>query len=205
MLEPVTEFKIENKRISENSPVYFIADIAANHDGDIVRAKELIHMAKEAGADAAKFQHFRAEKIVSDYGFKSLGNQKSHQSIWKKSVFEVFKDASVSSQWTQELKDTCNKVGITFFTSPYDFELVDHIDPYVPAYKIGSGDITWIEMIEYLSVAMIMYIRGDLLQKQAHHALQRLMKCVCCLSSPIKPSFIFFIQVSTGRICQHIC
>jgi sialic acid synthase SpsE len=151
MLEPVTEFKIENKRISENSPVYFIADIAANHDGDIVRAKELIHMAKEAGADAAKFQHFRAEKIVSDYGFKSLGNQKSHQSIWKKSVFEVFKDASVSSQWTQELKDTCNKVGITFFTSPYDFELVDHIDPYVPAYKIGSGDITWIEMIEYIA------------------------------------------------------
>jgi hypothetical protein len=63
----------------------------------------------------------------------------------------------------------------------------------------------WIEMIEYLSVAMIMYIRGDLLQKQAHHALQRLMKCVCCLSSPIMPSYIIFIQVSTGRICQHVC
>ena len=53
-------FQIENKTISKNSPTYFIADIAANHDGDIERAKDLIHLAAEAGADAAKFQHFQA-------------------------------------------------------------------------------------------------------------------------------------------------
>jgi sialic acid synthase SpsE len=151
MYEPRTELKIEDKTIGEDYPAYFIADIAANHDGDIVRAKELIYMAKEAGADAAKFQHFKAETIVSDYGFKSLGDQKSHQATWKKSVFDVYKDASVSAEWTKELKETCNKAGITFFTSPYDFDLVDHIDPYVAAYKIGSGDITWIEMIQYIA------------------------------------------------------
>jgi sialic acid synthase SpsE len=158
MHDPCTELKIESNFLGADYPAYFIADIAANHDGDIGRAKELIYMAKEAGADAAKFQHFRAESIVSDYGFKSLGDQKSHQATWKNSVFEVYKAATVSAEWTKELKDTCNKAGITFFTSPYDFELVDHIDPYVPAYKIGSGDITWIEMIEYIASKYKPYI-----------------------------------------------
>lgn len=151
MRDPQTELTIEDKRIGEDHPTYFIADIAANHDGDLGRAKELIYLAKEAGADAAKFQHFKAETIVSDHGFKSLGGQQSHQSKWKKSVFDVYKDASVSTDWTQALKETCDKAGITFFTSPYDFELVDHIDPYVPAYKIGSGDITWIDMVKRIA------------------------------------------------------
>jgi N-acetylneuraminate synthase len=80
-------------RIGEGSPPFFIADIAANHDGDIERAKELIWLAKESGATAAKFQHFIADTIVSDYGFRSLKNLKSHQSDWQKSVYEVYKDA----------------------------------------------------------------------------------------------------------------
>ena len=144
-------FKIENKEVGSSNPVYFIADIAANHDGDLNRAKDLIYLAAETGADAAKFQHFKAETIVSDRGFKSLGSQQSHQSKWKKSVFEVYKDASVSLDWTNEIVDTCKKAGITFFTSPYSKDLVDSIDPYVPAYKIGSGDITWIEMVEHIA------------------------------------------------------
>ena len=145
------EFRIENKLIGNGHPTYFIADIAANHDGDLGRAKELIYLAKEAGADAAKFQHFKAETIVSDYGFSVLGGHQSHQSSWKKPVFEVYKDASVDLSWTPVLKETCDKAGITFFTTPYAFDLVDHVDPFVSAYKIGSGDITWIEMIEYIA------------------------------------------------------
>ena len=66
------ELKIGNKMIGYNHPVYFVADIAANHDGDLERAKMLIHIAKESGADAAKFQNFKAAKIVSDYGFKQM-------------------------------------------------------------------------------------------------------------------------------------
>jgi N-acetylneuraminate synthase len=142
---------IEGKDIGENNPVYYIADIAANHDGDLNRAKDLIYLAADAGADAAKFQHFTAKTIVSDYGFRSLGSQQSHQAKWKKSVFEVYKDASVSLEWTEEIIKTCKNAGITFFTSPYSKDLVDAIDPYVPAYKIGSGDITWIEMVEYIA------------------------------------------------------
>lgn len=157
-LQPLSELAIDGKRIGEQHPTYFIADVAANHDGDLERAKDLIYMAKEAGADAAKFQHFRAETIVSDVGFKSLGSQQAHQASWKKSVVEVYRDASVSTDWTETLKATCDKAGITFFTSPYDFDLVDHIDPFVPAYKIGSGDITWIEMVERIASKQKPYI-----------------------------------------------
>lgn len=146
-----SEFALGGKKIGINNPAYFIADVAANHDGDLERAKALIYLAAESGADAAKFQHFAAETIVSDRGFMDLGRQKSHQARWKKSVFEVYKDASLNVDWTPILKDTCDKVGIDFFTSPYSFELVDAVDPHVSAYKIGSGDITWIEIIEYIA------------------------------------------------------
>jgi N-acetylneuraminate synthase len=143
--------KINNKYIGENEPLYFIADIGANHDGSLDRAYKLIELAKEAGADAAKFQNFIADKIVSNVGFQNLGGQLSHQAKWKKSVYEVYKDASVSFSWTEKLKQKCDEVGIEYFTSPYDFESVDLVDPYVNVYKIGSGDITWVEIIEYIA------------------------------------------------------
>lgn len=140
--------QIGNSKIGPGHNTYFIADIAANHDGDLNRAKDLIYLAAESGADAAKFQHFQAETIVSDKGFKDMGSKQSHQSKWKKSVSEVYKDASVSLNWTQELKDTCDKAKIPFFTTPYSLEVIDDLDDFVPAYKIGSGDITWRDMIE---------------------------------------------------------
>ena len=147
----MNKIKIENKTIGLNYPTYFVADVAANHDGDIERAKDLIYLCAEAGADAAKFQHFSAKTIVSDYGFKNLGSQQSHQASWKQSVYDIYKNASLNESWTPILKETCDKVGITFFTSPYSFELVDHVDEYLSAYKVGSGDITWLEIIEYIA------------------------------------------------------
>jgi sialic acid synthase SpsE len=145
------EIKIGSRMVGENHPTYFIADIAANHDGSLERARELIRLAKEAGADAAKFQNFRAQKIVSDYGFRSLGGQQSHQSAWKKSVYEVYQDASVPFQWTEDLKETCDKVGIEYFSSPYDSESVDLLESFMPAYKIGSGEINWLETIDRMA------------------------------------------------------
>ncbi len=146
-----SQIEIEGRKIGMNASTYFIADIAANHDNDLERAKELIHLAAEAGADAVKFQHFTAKTIVSDYGFKTIGKQKSHQAKWSKTVFEVYKNASLNLEWTPILKETCEKAGTTFFTSPYSLELVDNLDSHVPAIKIGSGDITWWEIIKHIS------------------------------------------------------
>ena len=145
------ELKINNHLIGPNHPTYFIADISANHDGSLERAKMLIKLAREAGADAAKFQNFRAAKIVSDYGFKAMSGQVSHQSSWKKTVFEVYSDASIPFDWTPILKEECDKLGIDYFSSPYDFEAVDYLDSYVPAHKIGSGDVDWLEMLEHIA------------------------------------------------------
>lgn len=135
------------RQIGDGQPTYFIADIAANHDGDLERAKMLIHLAAEAGADAAKFQHFRASTIVSDRGFAALGRHLSHQAKWKKPVFEVYRDAEVPWSWTETLRAECEKAGIDFFSAPYDLAAVDMLDPHVAMYKIGSGDITWTEML----------------------------------------------------------
>jgi len=143
--------KIANRLIGKNYPTYFIADIAANHDGDLERAKMLIRLAKDAGADAAKFQNFRAEKIVSDYGFKAMGGQVSHQAEWKKSVFDVYKSAEVPLDWTSILKEECDKVGIAYFSSPYDFDAADYLYDFMPAYKAGSGLISWPQMLVYMA------------------------------------------------------
>lgn len=145
------EIQIGSRKIGPNHPTYFIADVAANHDGDLERAKTLIRLAKQAGADAAKFQNFQAPKIVSDYGFQHLGGQVSHQASWRKSVFQVYKEASIPFEWTSILKEECDKVGIDFFSSPYDFEAIELLDPYVEMYKAGSGEIDWIEALERMA------------------------------------------------------
>ncbi|MCF8527603.1 MAG: N-acetylneuraminate synthase family protein [Candidatus Nanopelagicales bacterium] len=102
-------------------------------------------LAKEAGADCAKFQHFRAEHIVSDYGFKALGGQQSHQASWEKSVFETYPDASLPWEWTQPLAEHGRAIGIEFMSAPYDLEAVAHLDPWVNAFKVGSGDVNFVE------------------------------------------------------------
>ena len=145
------EITIGSHTIGLNHPTYFIADIAANHDGNLERAKMLIRLAKEAGADAAKFQNFRAPKIVSDYGFTHMDGQVSHQAAWKKSVFQVYTDASIPFEWTPILKQACDEVGIDFFSAPYDFEAIDMLDQYVQMYKAGSGEIDWIEALERMA------------------------------------------------------
>ncbi len=145
------EIKIGTHTLGPGHPTYFIADVAANHDGDLERAKLLIRLAAQAGANAAKFQNFQAPKIVSDYGFSHMDGQVSHQASWKKSVFQVYSEASIPFEWTPVLKEACDQAGIDFFSAPYDFEAIDMLDPYVQMYKAGSGEIDWIEALERMA------------------------------------------------------
>ena len=147
----MTTFRIGDRLVGPAQPTFFIADIAANHDGDLKRAMHLMTLAKEAGADCAKFQHFRAEHIVSDYGFKALGGQQSHQASWEKSVFEVYQDASLPWEWTAPLAEHAKTIGIEFMSAPYDLEAVAHLNPYVNAFKVGSGDVNWLEELQVIA------------------------------------------------------
>ena len=132
--------------------ILFIADIGANHDGDLNRAKDLISQAKEAGAHVAKFQHFNADTIVSRQQFDQ-DNEKyeSHQSKWSKSVYDVYKSAAVNLEWTEEIKECCYKNEIEFMTTPYDEVLTDFIDDCVSAFKVGSGDITFHSLLCHIA------------------------------------------------------
>lgn len=145
------EIKIGNRFVGKGFPTYIIAEIGANFDKDINKAKRLIDAAKECGADCAKFQTFSTPKIVSEGGFSLMKLEGVHGS-WGRTISEVFKDAEFPREWHQEIADYCKKCGIDFSTSPYDFEAVDICDKLdVPFIKIGSGEITWLEMIEYIA------------------------------------------------------
>lgn len=147
MMKTIKRMQTKHFGIGEDCPVYYIADIAANHGGDLNKAKELIVAAAEAGANAAKFQNFTAETLVSDVGFSSLDVVAGHQSKWKDSVFDSYKKAALSLEWTQELMETAHANGIDYFTSAYSLELLDATTPYLDAIKIGSGDISYHELI----------------------------------------------------------
>lgn len=146
-----TSLYIGAREIALDLPTYFIADIAANHDGDIERARDLIFRAKEAGADCAKFQHFLADKIVSAVGFTRMEGKVSHQAKWKRSVSEIYDQYHTRRDWTDVLVETCEQAGIDFMTTPYDFEAIDMFADIIPAYKIGSGDITFHRAVERIA------------------------------------------------------
>ncbi len=137
--------------LAVNQPTYFIADIAANHDGSLDRALQLIKLAAESGADAAKFQNFRAETIVSRRGFEELGKKLTHQANWKKDVFDVYDAAALPMEWTEALISACEENKIDYFTAPYDLEYIDFFATRVPFFKVGSGDITWKQSIERIA------------------------------------------------------
>jgi sialic acid synthase SpsE len=142
-----TSFQIGARRVGAEQPTYFIADVASNHDGDLQRARELIWRCREAGADAVKFQHFRAAEIVSDYGFRRLGGALAHQAQWGKPVYEVYEQYELNRDWTEELAAAARAAGVDFLTTPYDLDAIAQVAALVPAFKIGSGDIDWLDFI----------------------------------------------------------
>lgn len=198
MLDFNKNIKIGNRMIGPDYPTYFIAEIGGNFDGSIDKAKLLIDAAKKAGADCAKFQTFTAETIVSEGGFSKMTLHGVHGS-WGRTVSEVFKDVEFPLEWHQEIADYCNKVGIDFSTSPYFKEAVDLCaDMHLPFIKIGSGEITWLEMLDYTARKgiPIMLATGDATMSEIDEAVRTieetgnknliLMQCITNYPSKIE-------------------
>lgn len=192
------EIKIGNKIIGDTHPTYLIAEIGANFDGSIEKAKHLIDAAKKAGADCAKFQTFSTPRIVSEGGFSHMQLKGVHGS-WGRTVSEVFKDAEFPVAWHKEIADYCKVVGIDFSTSPYFKEAVDLcVDLDVPFIKIGSGDITWLEMLDYIARKgkPVMLATGDATMSEIDEAVRTieatgnkdlvLMQCITNYPSKIE-------------------
>ena len=144
----IKPIKIGKKFVGDNHPCYIIAEIGSNFDGSFSKAKKMIKLAKAAGADAAKFQSFTTEQILSRKGFET---KTTFQSGWKKPVWDVYKDAEFPLSWHKKLSEYAKKIGIDFLSTPYNSQAVNLLKKInVPAIKIGSGDITDIEFLKFV-------------------------------------------------------
>ncbi len=144
-------FKIAGRIIGEGAPCFIIAEAGVNHNGDIKLARKLIDVASRAGADAVKFQTFQAEELVTETAEKAEYQKETTGS--KESQFEMIKKLELSDESFKELFTYSQKKGIMFLSTPFDKGSVDLLDRLgVPAFKVGSGEITNLPLLKHIAM-----------------------------------------------------
>ena len=142
--------KIGTREIGKGNPAYIIAEMSANHAGDIVRAKEIIHAAKEAGADCVKIQTYTPDTLTID-----CDNSYFHISdgTWNgENLYQLYQKAYTPWEWQGELFEEAKKAGIDFFSTPFDNTSVDFLEEIgMEFYKIASFELVDIPLIEYVA------------------------------------------------------
>ena len=133
------------KKIGDGHPSFVIAEAGSNHNGSLRRAVKLIDIVADAGADAVKFQTFKADKLY----VKTAGQ--SRYLKLNESIYGVIKEMEMPRTWIPKLARYCEKKKIIFLSSPFDQEAVDLLDPYVPAFKIASYEMTDHPLVEYIA------------------------------------------------------
>ncbi|MFW6040847.1 MAG: N-acetylneuraminate synthase [Thermoplasmatota archaeon] len=140
---------INGVKIGKEQPVFTIAEAGVNHNGQMKVAKQLIDEAKKVGADAIKFQTFKAKDLVTkkcemaNYQKKNIGEEKSQ--------YEMIKERELSYEEFEELKRYCDEEGILFLSTPHTINAAEFLEHLVPIYKIGSGDLTNIPFLEKIA------------------------------------------------------
>lgn len=144
------DVKFANHIIGEKKPAFIIAEISANHNNKIERAKELILAAKKSGADAVKIQTYTADTMTLNCNTEYF---KIKEGPWKGStLYDLYQDASMPWDWHKELVEYAADVGVTFFSTPFDNSAVDLLEDLgVPLYKIASFEIVDIPLIKYVA------------------------------------------------------
>jgi len=142
--------KINGRKISTDHSPYVIAEMSANHNGDINNAYKIIDMAKASGADAVKLQTYHPDTITMDINTPEFMIEGG---LWDgQSLYELYKGAFMPWEWHQPLFDYAKKVGITIFSSPFDNTAVDLLeDLNTPAYKIASFEAVDLPLIKYVA------------------------------------------------------
>ena len=192
----VRELTIDGRRIADDEPVYGIAEIGHNHEGDPRKAKAMINHAKLAGASAIKFQTRHPKEVYAPSDAKGAYFYKSSNPQWMDETYGEHRELLEFSQeqW-EDLFKYCRSVGMTAFSTPFDFSSADQLNELgVPAFKIASGDATNIPLIEHVAAfgkPMIVSTGGleiedvdrvyETLTGRAHFAL---LQCSCIYPAP---------------------
>lgn len=146
-----SKFFINKRHIGEGTSVYIIAELSANHNQKFDNALELIKAAKDAGADAVKIQTYTPDTMTIDCENKFFKIGKG--TIWEgKYLYDLYGEAYTPWEWHSELKQYANKLGLDFFSTPFDSTSVDFLEKlHVPAYKIASFEIVDIPLIRKIA------------------------------------------------------
>jgi len=141
----MAEFHIGDRPVGPDEPAFVIAEAGSNHNGDLDIAKELIDVAVDTGADAVKFQTFRAEDLyVEESGeVEYLDDDRS--------IYEIIESMEMPYEWIPELHDYCLERGIQFMSTPFDERSAEELAEYVPAWKVASYTSSHIPFLEHLA------------------------------------------------------
>jgi N,N'-diacetyllegionaminate synthase len=146
----ISSLEIAGRKIGPNCPCFIIAEAGVNHNGRVETAKQLIDVAVEAGADAVKFQTFKAEEVASLHAPKAAYQRETTDAA--ESQLEMLQKLELSLEAHRDLQTYCQERGVFFMSTPFDEGSVDLLDELgVPVFKIGSGEVTNWPLLKYIA------------------------------------------------------
>ena len=132
----VRTVSVGSKKLGDGYPCFIVAEAGSNHNGSLQQAKLLIDAAALAGADAVKFQLFRASKLYP------RGAGQSDYLKDARSIYDIIREMEMPYDWLPELAAHCQKKTVLFMASAFDEESVDRLDPFVSVHKVASYEMT---------------------------------------------------------------
>jgi len=204
------EFMLGGKPIGFSSKVFVIAEIGINHDGSVEQALKLIDAASDCGAEAVKFQTFRADRLMV-----ATPDRLAQQTDGSETAYEMFRRLELSWEDHRKLKDHADRRGILFLSTPFDEESADFLDALgVPAFKVASSDLTHIPLLRHIACKgrPILLSTGMSFLAEVEEAVRTLRDCgardivlLHCVSSyPAPPESLNLRSIQTLRDHFHL-